>query len=148
MLYLHLFGPKRWLRWTCYLVLIITFLFYWVNIPLTGVYCVPHSGRAWTPEILSSCSKLAIMGPIHGTVGVAADLVIFCLPLPIVHSLNLPPRKRIGLAVVFLVGILYVRRIWLRLATADVQKRCGCQQCIAVLPRENLHWVRSALEWL
>lgn len=48
------------------------------------------------------------MFPIHGAVGLAADIFIFILPLPIIYQLNLSTRRKIGLATVFLTGVLYV----------------------------------------
>ena len=46
------------------------------------------------------------MAPIQGAVGLAADLLILGLPLPIVYGLNTSTPKKIGLCIVFLMGIL------------------------------------------
>ena len=46
------------------------------------------------------------MGPIEGAVAIAADLLLFILPLPVVYGLNLPPQKKWGLYLVFFVGFL------------------------------------------
>ena len=56
---------------------------------------------------MTRCSTLASMGPVQGAVGVAADIFILVLPLPIVYELNLEPQRKVGLAAVFLAGVLY-----------------------------------------
>ncbi|KAL9636719.1 MAG: hypothetical protein Q9204_002143 [Flavoplaca sp. TL-2023a] len=48
------------------------------------------------------------MGPIQGVVGVAADLFILSLPIPVVHNLKLASGKKLGLLVVFLMGAFAV----------------------------------------
>jgi hypothetical protein len=49
-------------------------------------------------------------GPYQGAIGIAADIFILCLPIPMLRKLNLPTRKKYSLGIVFLVGILYVSR--------------------------------------
>ncbi|KAL8950865.1 MAG: hypothetical protein Q9222_003119 [Ikaeria aurantiellina] len=104
-LYLRLFGTLKWIRYTSYFTLIITFLFYWANTPLAGVYCTPRSQEGWGTEVLRRCAALSVMGPIQGAIGVAADLFILLLPLPIVLKLQLPRGKKAGLLVLFMMGI-------------------------------------------
>lgn len=105
-LYVRLFRPRVWLRYTSYATLLVTFLFYSANIPLSGVFCTARPGQRWDFAILQKCSTTAIMAPIQGAVGLAADLVLFGLPLPVIYSLNLPPQKKFGLVVMFLLGLL------------------------------------------
>lgn len=111
-LYLRLFGPKLWLRYTSYVALLVTFLFYWVQIPLSAAFCAPRHAESWNLEILTRCSKTAVMGPILGAVGVASDVLLLVLPLPIVYGLNMPPQKKLGLYSIFLVGSLYMPSIF------------------------------------
>ena len=105
-LYVRLFGPKKWLRYVCYATLSISFLFYWAQSILTGVFCAPRHGGPWGFDVLQNCAHTAVMAPIQGAVGVAADLLILVLPLPIIYGLHLPKLKKIGLSIVFLMGIL------------------------------------------
>ncbi|KAG9237931.1 hypothetical protein BJ875DRAFT_368980 [Amylocarpus encephaloides] len=104
-LYIQLFGKTHpWLRSTSYIALVLSFGFYWANTPLTGVFCVPKSGHSWDMSLIVSCSKLAIMAPLQGAIGLAADLFILALPIPIVWGLNLPLRKKAGALIVFCAG--------------------------------------------
>lgn len=107
-LYIRLFGPKKWLRFGAYTVLVLTFLLYWVDIPLTGVFCTPGRNGSWDLAVLNKCQALAIMGPINGATGIAADVAMLVLPLPVIIGLNMAMGRKIGLAIVFLTGVLYV----------------------------------------
>ena len=111
-LYLRLFGPKRWLRYTSYMTLLVTFLFYWSQIPLSVALCIPRHAESWSLEVLLRCKKTTILGPILGSVGVATDVILLILPLPIVYGLNVPPQKKLALYLVFLAGSLYVHYIF------------------------------------
>ncbi|EHK96393.1 hypothetical protein M7I_7892 [Glarea lozoyensis 74030] len=77
-------------------------------VPLAGVYCVPKIGHAWDMSLMASCGKLAIVAPLQGAVGLATDLFILILPAPILWGLNLPPRKKLGVTLVFLAGTFAV----------------------------------------
>ena len=48
------------------------------------------------------------MAPIQGAVGIAADCFLLILPLPILRRLQMARSRKVGLFIVFLVGILYV----------------------------------------
>ena len=108
VLYIRLFGSKIWLRYTSYGVLVVIFLFYWAQLALSGAFCTPHKGETWDSDVLIRCSDLSVMGVILGAVGVASDLVLLVLPLPVVYGLHLPPKKKLGLLVIFLMSGLYV----------------------------------------
>lgn len=107
-LYLRLFAVQRWLRITSYTVLLTTFLFYLAYSLLAGVFCTPRPGKPWDAAVMRKCTSLTVLYLAQGAVGTAADIIIFVLPLPIIFRLHLAPRKKLGLAAVFLAGILWV----------------------------------------
>ena len=137
-LYLRLFGLKLWLRYTSYVMLLITFLFYWASIPMSAALCVPHHAESWNYEVLQRCGKMAVTGPIFGAVGVASDVLLLILPLPIVYGLNMPPRKKLGLYMVFLVGCLYVYYILVEMTNTDVTQSSRCKFGGLFLLRPNI----------
>lgn len=103
-LYIRLFNPERWLRMTCWIVAIITFLFYWSTIPTAAVQCSPQGG-IWVTR--AECgTSMTLLGVVMGAFGVAIDILLIILPLPVLYKLNLPNKKKVGLTVVFLTGIL------------------------------------------
>lgn len=146
-LYIRIFAPKKWLRITSYTTLVVTFLFYFVNIPLLGVYCVPRSGEGWDIQLMLRCAKTSIMAPILGAVSIAADVFILFLPLPIVLRLNLAPKRKLGLALVFLAGVLYVMLQIAKAIFANTEKRPHCQLCILLLPDWYLQRRGQILEY-
>lgn len=104
---MRLFEIVRWLRITSLVALVVTFLFFWANIPLAGIFCTPRVGETWNVTVLRRCQGLAVVGPVQGVVGVVADIFILVLPLPVIYKLNLAPKRKVGLAAVFMVGVLY-----------------------------------------
>ena len=107
-LYIRLFGPKKWLRFGAYTVLVLTFLLYWVDIPVAAAIFIPGDNGSWDLAVLNRCKAIAILGPLNGATGIAADLAMLVLPLPVVIGLNMATGRKIGLAIAFLTGILYV----------------------------------------
>ncbi|KAI5865351.1 hypothetical protein GGS23DRAFT_558809 [Durotheca rogersii] len=108
LLFIHLFGVKLWLRWTSYAALLVTLLYLlgwniWV-----GINCVPYSPDD-VPALLVSCAYAgSVAGVACGAFNVVVGLLIFLLPLPVITKLQLPIGKKVGVAVVFLIGILAV----------------------------------------
>jgi len=45
---------------------------------------------------------------IIAVLGTVLDIYIWLIPLPLVFGLHLPLKKKLGVAIVFMVGILYV----------------------------------------
>lgn len=105
-LYIRLFGTRKWLRLTCYGLLVFTFLFYWSNVAITLVFCIPSSGGPWDAAVLEKCANTGPAVVINGVFGVVADLVLVALPFPIILGLHLGRKNKIGLTVVFSIGVL------------------------------------------
>ncbi|KAF7506028.1 hypothetical protein GJ744_012275 [Endocarpon pusillum] len=107
-LYLRLFGPKRWLRYASYIALIVLTLVYWSSPIIAGLFCAPRAGKPWDGEVIIRCTDARVLGPIYGSVGLAADIFLLILPLPIIFRLNLARGRKIALAAVFMMGIFAV----------------------------------------
>lgn len=105
-LYIRIFGTVRWLRLVSYGLIIFMFLFYWSNIVIASIYCIPRNGAPWDVSALGSCSSQGALFIANGVFGVVADLVLFILPFPVIYGLQLGRRKKIGLWIVFLAGVL------------------------------------------
>lgn len=106
LLYIRLFGSRRWLRNTCYASLVPLTLVYWTSPVLAGAYNTPRNGGSWTLEVVLRAETLSILGPIYGAFTLAADILLLGLPLPIVCRLNLEKRRKLGLCTVFVAGVL------------------------------------------
>lgn len=71
--------------------------------------CVPHLslvGRSLLPGLFKYTETSSLPGVILAPIGLAADVIIFILPIPIILKSQLAMDKKIGLVVVFLFGLV------------------------------------------
>ena len=113
LLYYRLFGRHQWIRYLVYLGIGSAAAMYTASMVVYGYLCLPHHGQSWIEAGLSSrCHNQFIMiGYVRGPFNVLSDLYLLFLPLPAVWQLQLPLRKRIGIAGIFLTGSLWVAKI-------------------------------------
>ncbi|EED23821.1 conserved hypothetical protein [Talaromyces stipitatus ATCC 10500] len=107
-LYLRNFRIIQWMRVSCWILLVVLFLFYGSNIAIAAVYCIPRNGEAWDSTAFERCASPITSTVVIGVFAVVADLIIFMMPLPIIFRLRLTQQKKIGLGIVFSVGLLTV----------------------------------------
>jgi len=105
-LYIRVFSIKRWVKYLSYLAILILFGFHWALIPLASAYCVPRNGHSWVSALEKCGAQVKVIGPMHGGLGVAADIFMLVLPLPVLNKLQLSKPKRMGLMIVFMSGFL------------------------------------------
>ena len=83
-----------------------TLLLYIPNVFLAAYFCAPHVGESWDIASVGDCNDLAEWYVIQAALIVALDLYIFILPLPTIMQLQMPPRRRRGIMMVFMTAIL------------------------------------------
>lgn len=94
------------MRYTCYFILVASFLPSAAGVIANGISCSPK-GNTVTAQIFSKCEDIsARFNVIIGFVSVFVDAMIFLLPLLVIRGLKLSLRKRLGLIAVFLVGVM------------------------------------------
>jgi hypothetical protein len=70
--------------------------------------CTPHTPDL-SEEFINGCqTRTRTINVYLGSVSVLSDVIILVLPMPVVFGLKLLVRSRIGLAVLFLSGLLFV----------------------------------------
>ena len=108
LLYLRIFGPKKSTRYWIYFGLAFTFCLYWINIPFDSYYCTPSPGGSWDDRFVlgTKCQKTIILGLVQGSLSVALDVFILILPVPVVMTLKLSSKKRVGALAVLMTGVL------------------------------------------
>lgn len=113
LLYNRLFGRHRWIRYLVYLGISSAAAMYTASMVVYGYLCLPRRGQSWIEDGLSSrCHNQFIMiGYVRGPFNVLSDLYLLFLPLPAVWQLQLPLRKRLGIAGIFLTGSLWVANL-------------------------------------
>lgn len=108
VLYLRLFGVKKWLRLVSYIWLVAYPLSLLAGAIYTTVRCGPTARNPDGSWLQTCIHDGLIVGVVNGTTSTFSDLLLFVLPLPVVFRLQLPLGQRINLAVVFMTAILYV----------------------------------------
>jgi hypothetical protein len=105
-LYMTLFGIKRHMRISCYIVLVILGIAVIAAAAVTSASCNPGND-AISQEFILKCSSVgSTSGVALGVVSVIVDIIIFILPLASIWRLQLPKIKKVGLAIMFTTGIL------------------------------------------
>ncbi|KAK8030085.1 hypothetical protein PG993_011376 [Apiospora rasikravindrae] len=112
LLYWQLFhvhdGPVRAAIW---IGLVFTFLTAAPTTIFSIALDTPRKGEEWQDVLVrlsapTSLYDYALLGPIQGSVIVALDIFAFVLPLPIIARLNLTPRKKKQLLLLFSTAFL------------------------------------------
>ncbi|KAK3367760.1 hypothetical protein B0H63DRAFT_535858 [Podospora didyma] len=106
VLYLRIFGVYRWMRLACYGLLTAPFFVLSGSASYSAVMCAPDR-RVLDSTFSVGCMRAGLGTCVwNGSIALVADVVIFILPLPAISILRLPTRKKVGLYLVFLSGIL------------------------------------------
>ena len=109
LLYLQLFRPILWLRYSSYGGATFTVLFYTALIIFTLVLTSPAPGQSWQEASLRP-GQQAVLRPTVGLacVGLALDIFILVLPIAGVSRLQLSRKRKIGVISVFMTGGMWV----------------------------------------
>ncbi|KAJ8127121.1 hypothetical protein O1611_g6515 [Lasiodiplodia mahajangana] len=108
-LYLRLFKPSKAAKWLIWLGQALIGIFYTITFLTTLIYCVPRTGDGgWgSRKSLDRCARPQVqIAAAAGVVGTILDFYILTIPLGIVFSLKLHLTKKVGIAAIFLTGLL------------------------------------------
>ncbi len=107
IMYLHIFGPLRWLRICAYTGAATTTAFYISMTVAAFIFATPRRGETWPEHLITKEELRAVTLPVPtSSFGVVIDLVILLLPIIAVMQLQLPTRRKIGLICIFMTGLL------------------------------------------
>ena len=85
----------------------IVFYSFW-TILSSIFFCIPVRGF-WDSSIHSNCLPKKPFWLLSACLNIATDLTIFLLPMPVLTTLTLPWRQKVGVVFIFGVGLLYVK---------------------------------------
>lgn len=109
LLYLRIFAPQKYMRYTIYLAIGFLFCFYWFLVPLYSYFCAPFPGGSWVSnELGRKCTKMVVVGVVQGPPNVVVDLFLLILPVRSVLRLHLSLKRKMQVLGVFMTGILSV----------------------------------------
>lgn len=78
--------------------------------------CRPFKGYWGMPPPNPQCTTLEHFAIVQATFNLSSDLLIIAIPIPMVASLTLPLKQKLGLGILFSMGTFVVR---LRLQSFD-----------------------------
>lgn len=70
--------------------------------------CIPIS-EFWNAEFSSSCINTAAFSYSTCAINILTDVWVFLLPIPTILGLHMTQRKKLELAIIFSIGLLYVQ---------------------------------------
>lgn len=107
LLYLRVFTPRRWtpLDYTIRVFIVIVVLFP-ASISVAKIFeCTPRA-RIWNNTIQGTCIGLAAMLNASGIFNIIFDVVILLVPIPALWKLKVERKKKIGIYLIFTVGVV------------------------------------------
>ncbi|KAL4795365.1 hypothetical protein BDV19DRAFT_363010 [Aspergillus venezuelensis] len=110
LLYLRLF-PEKTMRMAIFITLGLTAA-WGLSLLLSNVFsCTPVSyiWHSWDGEHEGSCISHEKVMWTHAITNIVFDVLIIALPMPTLLKLNMSMKKKIGVVIMFGVGLLYVQ---------------------------------------
>jgi len=97
----------RWMRICVYIGAVFNTVFYVGAIIANFVLTTPRPGYDWLAwDITTSEYNAGILFVAASAVGLAVDLYLLILPILAVSRLQLPLRRKIGVMIIFMGGIM------------------------------------------
>ena len=107
LLYHRIFAPKQSFRYLIYFGIVFAIGTQLSMNIIDAIFCTPNIGQPWSYKVGIKCASHARGYTIaQGISNVLLDLFILCLPIPTVWGLQLPVRKKIGVTLIFMTGLL------------------------------------------
>ncbi|KAM0284328.1 hypothetical protein ACHAO9_009253 [Fusarium lateritium] len=70
---------------------------------LNSLICVPVA-KLWNPSLPGHCTNPLTVWYVMAGFNLVTDITVFCMPLPVIGSLNLPRKQKIMLLAIFSLG--------------------------------------------
>ena len=105
LLYIQLFSPMRWLRYSSYAGATFTALFYTAIVIWTLAVTSPAPGESWQKAAPKGHKTLRDTVWI-ASVGLVLDVYILLLPITGVSQLQMSRRRKLGVMMVFSTGLM------------------------------------------
>lgn len=85
-------------------------LYYIIAILITIFECLPVN-KSWNRKVKGHCISTANFFYANAAFNVLTDLMVMALPIPVIARLQLGRKQRIGLGLIFFVGLMCVQLI-------------------------------------
>lgn len=104
----RIFSPRRikvFFWWSSNVLIVANILLYVSGFILSAVTCIPHES-IWHPWVRGRCVDRRSLGLATAFFNLLLDVAILILPQRIIWTMQMRGRTRIGVAVIFSVGLL------------------------------------------
>ncbi|KAL2865827.1 uncharacterized protein BJX67DRAFT_382510 [Aspergillus lucknowensis] len=115
LLYLRLFATKTYRIILITLLILITISGIWMVLG-TLLVCIPVQAF-WDRTIEHTCLSRALIWFLNAALQIAGDLILVILPMPPLIRLRIPLRQKVGLVVIFALGLFVCTTSVVRLYT-------------------------------
>ena len=106
LLYYRIFSPSRRFRLAIYIVTAIVFC-QWFSVTLAFIFQCRPVAAFWDHTIQrAKCIDLPLFTVVSGVLNLMTDVLILCLPMPMVWGLNTTNAQKVTLTGIFLLGAL------------------------------------------
>lgn len=107
LLYLRVFSPRRWNKFDIAIRVLILLIcgFYFASSIAKICQCIPRT-RIWDRSVQGHCVNLSVVLDTSGLFNVISDVCILLVPLKGIWLLQMSTKRKIGIYVVFTVGIM------------------------------------------
>lgn len=106
--WLYIFVPshtRNYVFWACHVLLWLNILFYVAMMILPNAACKPHN-KIWDPVLPGKCVNTSFSSTLVASVNFTTDIILIILPQKVIWGLQMSIQRRIGVSLIFLVGVL------------------------------------------
>ncbi|ORY58510.1 uncharacterized protein BCR38DRAFT_73957 [Pseudomassariella vexata] len=116
--WVHIFVPMRtrnafW--WICHAVVVVQLMLLVASVLALCFTCIPYE-KIWDFTIPGKCLDKSKVEISSASIHLASDAIILCLPQRVIWGLNMPIKRRLGVSVIFSLGVLACTSAAFRLA--------------------------------
>ncbi|RYP67185.1 hypothetical protein DL770_008675 [Monosporascus sp. CRB-9-2] len=107
--WIHLFSPNRSSKsvfWSSHLIIWVNVIFYMLCLIFHNIDCVPYE-RSWNKLIPGACDRADTGGDTlaSAVISVATDVLLLIIPQRVIWGLHTSMQIKLGVSVVFAIGI-------------------------------------------
>ncbi|KAM6512932.1 hypothetical protein FSOLCH5_010624 [Fusarium solani] len=104
ILFYRKLSPQRWWKWSVYFVLFLV-AGYNISIFFAIIFGCQPFNKHWDVRVTEgSCVNRPAIYICTAALGIASDLLLLVMPMPMIMRLQMPPRQKAGLVLLFGIG--------------------------------------------
>ncbi|KAI0392476.1 hypothetical protein F5Y17DRAFT_459798 [Xylariaceae sp. FL0594] len=110
-------GRRNGFYWTCRITMVLNIGYCTVGVVASALTCTPHE-KIWNISLPGRCLNTSAFFITNATLNVVSDIIILALPHQVIWSLQMSRKKKVGVSLVFTIGIIACLTAAVRLAKA------------------------------